>query len=261
MTSHAPYSCHHSHDIYQWIHNICVLTTLLHMVCEQLYVWHHTHFIYDTLCTMHNVTYTLWVHTIVVTTLHPLHSWHHTHYIRHHTHDNTKVISGISPSISDTTSTVSVSSSTVYQLYYTDSLNDITHYMYDITFSSVCMTSHEHFITSLLYRYDITSSIFMTSYPIYMISPILFHENETTIPGISPTLFDITATASVWSHLLYQCLDNNYGSLQTWHTYDIIYKLHHIKFRLYDINHQYLGHHRQCIHDIRSPLYDITSTL
>ena len=40
----------------------------------QLYVWHHTHFIYDILCTIHNVTSTLWVHTIVVITLHPLHS-------------------------------------------------------------------------------------------------------------------------------------------------------------------------------------------
>ena len=46
----------------------------------------------------------------------------------------------------------------------------------------------------------------MTSYPIYMISHILFHENKTTMPAISPTVFDITATASVCSHVLYQCL-------------------------------------------------------
>ena len=130
-----------------------------------------------------------------------------------------------------------------------------------MTSHSVCMTSHEHFMTSHPYRYDITSSIFMTSYPIYMISPIVFHENKTTMPGISPTVFDFTATASVWSHLLYQCLHNNYGTLHTWHTYDIIHTLHHIKFRLYDINRQYLGHHKHCIHDIRSPIYEITSTV
>ena len=47
-----------------------------------------------------------------------------------------------------------------------------------VTSHSVCMTSHEHFLTSNLYRYDITSSISMTSYPIYMISPILFHERK-----------------------------------------------------------------------------------
>ena len=88
--------------------------------------------------------------------------------------------------MSDTTSPVSVSSNPVYQLYYTHFLYDMTHYMYDIT--SVCMTSHEHFKPSHPYRNDITSSVFMTSYPIYIISPTLFHENKTTIPGISPTL-------------------------------------------------------------------------
>ena len=69
-----------------------------------------------------------------------------------------------------------------------------------MTSHSVCMTSHEHFMTSHLYRDDITSGIFMTSYPIYMISTILFHENKTAIPGISPTVLEITATASVRSH-------------------------------------------------------------
>ena len=131
-----------------------------------------------------------------------------------------------------------------------------------MTSHSVCMTSHEHFMTSPLYRYDITSGVFMTSYPVYMISPILFHENKTTLPGISPTVLDITATASVTSHMLYQCLHNNYGGLHTWHTYDIIHTVYHIQFRIfYDINHQYLGHHRHCIHDIISPIYDITSTV
>ena len=87
-----------------------------------------------------------------------------------------------------------------------------------MTSHAVCLTSHEHFMTSHPYRYDITCSIFMTSYRIYMISPILFHENNMTIRGISPTAFDITATASVWSHPLYQCLHNNYDSLHTWKT-------------------------------------------
>ena len=128
-----------------------------------------------------------------------------------------------------------------------------------ITSHSICMASHEHFMTSLPHRYGITSTLFMTSYAIYRISPILFHENKMTISGISPTVFDITATASVWSHPLYQCLHNNYGSLHTWHTYDIIHTLHHTKFRLYDFNRQYLGHHKHCILDIKSPIYDITS--
>ena len=107
------------------------------------------------------------------------------------------------------------------------------------------MASQEQFMTSHPYRYDITSSIFMMSYPIYMISPILFHENKTTLLGIWQTVFDIRANASVSSHPLYQCLHNNYGSLHTWPKYDIINTLYHIKFRLYDINGHYLRHYSQ----------------
>ena len=128
-----------------------------------------------------------------------------------------------------------------------------------MTSHSVCMTSLEHFMTSHPYRYDISFRIFMTSYAIYNVSPILFHENQMTKPGISPTVFDITATESVWSHPLYQWLHNSYGCLHTWYMYDIIHTLHHIKFRHYDINRQYLGHHRNFIQDTGSPIYDITS--
>ena len=42
--------------------------------------------------------------------------------------------------------------------------------------------------------------------------------------------------------------------------YNIIHTLHHTKFRLYDINFQYLGHRKLCLHDIGSPIHDITST-
>ena len=158
----------------------------------------------------------------------------------------------------------------LYLCHQTQSINCITPtccmtlHTLSMTSHSVCMTSHEHFMTSHPYRYEITSRIFMTIYmiwySIYMISPIVFHENKTNIPGISPTVFDFTATTSVWSHPLYQCL-HNYGSLHTCLMYDIIHTLHHIKFRLYDINRQYLGHHNYFILDIRSPIYDITSTV
>ena len=82
----------------------------------------------------------------------------------------------------------------------------------------ICMTSHPvylwHHIQNILYH------------------PYCFHENTTTIPKISPTIFDITAPASVLSHQLYWCHHNSYGSHHTWHTYDIIYTLHHVTFTL-----------------------------
>ena len=47
------------------------------------------------------------------------------------------------------------------------------------------------------YIYDIIA--------IYMISSYCFYEN-TTIPDITPTIFDITATVSVLQQLLYQSI-------------------------------------------------------
>ena len=208
------------------------------MFFEQLYVWHHTHFIYDILCTKHNVTSTLWVHTIVVTTLYPLHSWHHTHYIRHHTHDNTKVISAISPSISDTISTVCVPSNPVYKLYYSHSLYVITHYMYDITFSIHDITWTLYDITPMLvwhhiqYIYDNTlwhhTHIDMTSHSVY-----LWHLYISNIYDITYTVSwkqnDYTwhFTHCIWHHShcicvvtpFYQCLHNNYGNFHTAHAW------------------------------------------
>ena len=132
LTLHPEYLSPHNHSKYDLWTTVCMTSHPL---------------IYDLLCTRDNMTSTLWVRTIVETTLHPMNSWHHTHYTRHHTHENTKDISAISHSISDTTSTVSVSSNPQYQLHLTHSVYVITDYMYDITF---CM----HDITWTLY--DIT---------------------------------------------------------------------------------------------------------
>ena len=191
---HPLYLCHHNDSIDGLRPTVC-------MTSHQLYV---CHLMYSTQCHIHS----LWLHTIVVITLHPLHSWHHTPYIRHHTHGNTNVIFAIWPTISKTTSTLSVSSNPGYQLYVTHSLYDITHPIH-VTLYWVCMLSQQLFMTPCPSTYSITPRIFMTSYPIWMLSPQCFHDNTTTIPDISPTIFDITATVSVSSHRfhthLYRC--------------------------------------------------------
>ena len=168
------------------------------MISEQLFVWHHTPFIYDILCNIHNVTSTLWVHTIVVTTLYPLHSWHTIYDISHMT---TQKLYLPSHSLYLTLHPLYLCHQTHCIYCITPTLGMTLHTIY-MTSHSVCMASHEQFMTSHSYRYDINFGLFMISYPIYRISPILFHENKTTIPGMSPTVFVITATESVWSHLL-----------------------------------------------------------
>ena len=110
---HPPYLCHHNDSIDGLRKTVCTISYPLYLC----------HLMHSTQRHIHS----LWLHTIVVITLHPLLSWHHTPYIWHHTHDNTNIISVIWSTISNTTSTVSVSSNPGYQLYHTHSLYDITH--------------------------------------------------------------------------------------------------------------------------------------
>ena len=156
---HPPYLCHHSDSIDGLTATVC-------MTLHPLYVFQLMH---STQPHMHS----LWLHTIVVIPLHPLHSWHHTPYIWHHTHGSTNVICAVWPTISNTTSTVSVSWKPGYQLYHTHSLYDITHTIC-VTSYSVCMLSQQIFMTLYPSMYNITPSMFMTSYPICMLYPYYF---------------------------------------------------------------------------------------
>ena len=119
------------------------------------------------------------------------------------------IISAICPTISKTTSTVSVSSNPGYQIYHTHPLYDISHTIH-VTSYLVCMLSQQLFRTLHTSTYNFTTSIFMTSYPICTLSPCRFHDNKMIIPDISPAIFDITASVSVSSHRwhthLYRCI-------------------------------------------------------
>ena len=81
---------------------------------------------------------------------------------------------------------------------------------------------------------NITPSVFMTPYPICTLSPYCFHDNTMPRPDISPTIFDITATASVSSHRwhthLYWCIALSMTSPQ-------VCKLSHLA---------HIWHHTEC---------------
>ena len=121
LTLHPLYMCHHKHTIDD-------LRPAVYMISHPLYVCHLMQY-------RKRDIHSLWPHLIVDITLHILHSRHHTHYIWHHTHDNTHVISAISPPTSDTISNVSVSSNPVYQLNHTHSVWHHMNYIYDNIFS------------------------------------------------------------------------------------------------------------------------------
>ena len=212
---HPPYLCHHNDSIDGHRPTVC-------MTSDPPYVCHLMH------STQRHI-HSLWLHTIVVITLYPLHSWHHTPYIWHHTHGSANVISAIWPTISNTTSTVSVSSNPGYHLYHTHSLYDITHTI-RVTSYTVCMLSQQLFMTLYPSMYNITPSIFMTSYPICTLSRYCFHDNTTT-PDISPTIFDITATVSVswhkWHTHLYRCSAVSMTSQQVCKSSHLAHVWHH----------------------------------
>ena len=128
----------------------------------------------------------------------------------------------------------------------THCINDITHTLF-MTSRLLYIWHNRHCVRHLtLYpsMYNITPSIFTTSYPICTLSPYCFHDNTTTIPDISPAIFDITANVSVSSHRwhthLYRCIallmTSQVCKSSHWHTYDIIPNLQPITFTLYDIN-------------------------
>ena len=123
------YAWYYTQCIFDIKHNVPIFFKRSECLSSQsLYLWHHMQYIW------HHI-HSLWLQTIEVVTLHPLHSCHHTPNIWHNTYGNTNVISAICHTVSNTTSTVTVSSNRGYQLYHTFSLYDITNYTCDIIYS------------------------------------------------------------------------------------------------------------------------------
>ena len=111
----------------------------LYLTSYPRYLWHHIQYIDGITPTVFMRSHPLYM-TILYTS-------HHTNYIWHHTHDIINVISAISPTISDTASTISLSSNPVYQIYHTHSLDALTHTIF-MTSYLLCMASHKPFMAT-----------------------------------------------------------------------------------------------------------------
>ena len=147
-TSYPRYLCHHMHindDTTQTVflrsHLLYMMTSYpLYMTPQPLNVCHHTHTFNDITPFVYRTSHPLYVYHIYSIKHHVHILWHHTTFlwhhmycihdttslisemnsnIWHHTHGNTNVISAIWPTVSNSTSTVSVSSNWGYQLYHT----------------------------------------------------------------------------------------------------------------------------------------------
>ena len=114
------------------------------------------------------------------------------------------------------------------------------------------ITSHSHFMTSMIMFYDLTNTAFMTSDLLYMISFPLFRASHHILYDIKSTVSDFTSTVSVSSHPFCWWYHRNCISVITWAI------IHDIISIVYDMTAN-VWHHNHCIHDIRFPTYDINS--
>ena len=153
----------------------------------------------------------------------------------------------------------------VHQLYHGNSLYDITHTLC-MTSCSVWMTSHEFFMTSHTYMYDITLDIFMTSYTIYMISHILlsWQNNDCTwhltyyIWYHSHCICVITQMTHT-SLLMCRCINDITTSMEV-----ITLGIRMISFTLYMTSHSHFMSSMLSIYDITTTVYcigDISSPI
>ena len=220
---HPPYLYHHSDSIDG-------LRPTLWMTSHPLYVCQLMH------STQRHI-HSLWLQTIVVITLHPLHSWHHTPYIGHHTH---AIQTLYLPSDPLYLTLHSLSSHPKYRQHH-------THPLYDITLP-ICVA------TFALYKSSLPHSM-TSNHHVYVITAPTF-DIVSTLCGcvITSTLLMVSNQLYFWDHI-------RYGS--QYHIHCIRHDTHCMTSQPLLSWHQipYISHHLQDLRHVVPYSCDITDTL
>ena len=192
-----------------------------------LYQRYNTHSIYDITSTVSMAQYAMYM------TSHPRFMT-----LQHSTHDIKAIISHLTLIISESTSTVSLSSLPDYQSYNPPC-------MYDNT-ATICMTSYElHMASHPLFMISLHA---MTLHPLY-----LCHHTQDTYNRLHCS-WTITYSVLIVPQLLYVWHETHY-------MYDITGNLYDITLTRYDITILYSWRHIHSTHDSRPTLYDITCSI
>ena len=194
------------HHFYDTTPTIFDIVSTLFLSPHPLYWWYHTNCIYEvsssiyvkiisivynnilTICTITAtvpVSHTHSFHDIipfVYMTSHPLYLIPHPLHLSSHT-----------PSIDVFTKIMKVITLGTYMTIY-----------------PVYITSHSHFMTSILSIYDITNTAFMTSDLLYMTSHPLFRISHHFMYDIKSSVSDLASTVSASSHPLYRWHHSHY---------------------------------------------------
>ena len=163
---------------------ICTILDILSTLYDKSaqYSWYHMHYIWHVIyCVWYQINYMCDITQC-------LYLWHHALYVYNistlynitHSVMTTQLLCNFTATMSDITPTVSVSSHPVDQFYQTK-----------------CM-------------YDITGTMFMTSYTLQVTSHPQFRTSHHFMYDIRSTLSDLTSTVSLLSHPPYQCYYSHY---------------------------------------------------
>ena len=157
MSSHPQYRLHHTHTLYAITLAICVASFALKKTSHPHFMTSN-HRVYVITPTIVDIMFTVSVSS------HPLFSWYHTNCIYE---ISSAIHHDIISIVYDMTANGPVSSHPFFQWYHTLCMDDITH--------TICITSYTlhkslypHFVTSHHIIYDITCTVFMKSFPIYL---------------------------------------------------------------------------------------------
>ena len=118
--------------------------------------------------------------------------------------------------------------------------------------STVSVSSHPLYRNPTDSFYDITLTICVASFALYMTSHPHFMTSDNCVYVITPNIFGIVTTVSVSSHPLYWWY---HTSCMSEITSAIIHSMIYILYNMTDT----VWHHNHFIHEIRFPKYDITS--
>ena len=225
-----------SHPLYPTLHPLYLFHHNLSTDITPSFEWHHTHLLCDIICTMYNVTSSLYVITLLYLCHQNLYIWNDIQYVGQHIHYTW-----------DLTATICVLHR-LYSQHHTHSLYDITLYICVASFV-LYKTSHAQFMTSnhRVYvsttMFDIVPTLSVSSHPLYSWYHTNFISEITSakIHDIISLVYGMTAT--VWHH--------NHG------IHDITFPTYDITSRVYDISSPYMWHHSHYVCEYMSTIRNI----
>ena len=260
--SQVAYVCHYVHSTWPHIHPLRK-QPLVFMTSHALYWWHHMHYVWHVMyCVFYHIHY-------MCDIIQCLYFWHHTLYVYDistlygitDSFMTTQTLCNFTATMCDITPTVSVSSHPVDQFYQTHCMYDITATIY-MTSYALHVTSHSQFRTSHHFMYDIRSTL-------SDLTSTVFCHHTHSIDDIIATVCMTSHPVYVWHHVQYiydiistkydittLCVDDT--TLGIWMTYFALQMTMHT---LYKSKPQYLWYDIHFRHDNTAPVSDIAPTI